>query len=211
MDIRFDGEPKKGQTPTTRLNLPNQEETESDSSRAGTRRRRERHVSGDAQEPHVRVEKPELNPLARIGLILCGFIFAGMVLFTLTGYERITRAYADINSLNSEIEETSLRINELDVQIECAVTIQDAQAVAEAYGMQYPEQSQYVKIGDALPFSGSTLSSGTQTDDASGTTDTTDTTDTTGGTGDTQDPATTPDTGDTTDPADGGSQPSNGD
>jgi len=200
LDIRFDGEPKKGQTPTTRLNLPNQEETESDSSRAGTRRRRERYGSDGAQEPHVRVEKPELNPLARIGLIFCGFIFAGMVLFTLTGYERITRAYADINALNSEIEETDLRINELDVQIECAVTIQDAQAVAEAYGMQYPEQSQYVKIGDALPFSGSAPSGATLPDDTG---------DNTGDTGDTQDPA-APGTGDTADPADGGSQPPDG-
>lgn len=203
MDIRFDGEPKKGQTPTTRLNLPNQEETESDSSRAGTRRRRERYGSDGAQEPHVRVEKPELNPLARIGLIFCGFIFAGMVLFTLTGYERITRAYADINALNSEIEETDLRINELDVQIECAVTIQDAQAVAEEYGMQYPEQDQYVKIGDPLPFSGSDPTADT-------TTDPTDTTDTAGTTND--DTTTTPDenTGDTGDSTDGGAQPSDG-
>lgn len=213
MDIRFDEEPKKGQTPTTRVNLPNQEEDEQDvSSREGTRRRRGGAASGGADEPRVRVEKPELNPLARIGLILCGFIFAGMVLFTLTGYERITRAYADINSLNSEIDETNLRINELDVQIECAVTIQEAQAVAEEYGMQYPEQSQYVKIGDPLPFSGSTLASGS-TDTASTDTTSTDTTNTdtantdttnTGGTGDTQDTA--PDTGGAGDSA-GGTQP----
>ena len=71
-----------------------------------------------------------MTALGRIGLIISGFLFAGMVLFTLSGYERISRAYADINALNSEIDSTSLRINELDVQIECAVTIQDAQQVA---------------------------------------------------------------------------------
>lgn len=210
MDIRFDEEPKKGQSPTTRLNLPNKEEAEEadarprsrSRSKSASRRERER-----AEEPHVRVEKPELNPLARIGLIFCGFIFAGMVLFTLSGYERISRAYADINSLNDEIDETNLRINELNVQIECAVTIQDAQAVAEEYGMQYPQQDQYVKIGDSLPFSGSDLAANTAntTDDATGDTTnnetsdpTTPSDDTSGGTGG---------TGDTDDTTGGGVQP----
>jgi hypothetical protein len=195
LDIRFDDEPKKGRSPTTRLHLPNQAEEDGDTSRPGKSGRRGRTASGGAEEPQVRVEKPELNPLARIGLILCGFIFSGMVLFTLTGYERITRAHADINSLNTEIETTKLRINELDVQIECAVTIQDAQAVAEAYGMQYPEQSQYVKIGDALPFSGSAPLTDTQTDGD---------TQPEQGTGDTQDTTQTPGTGDTGDSTDGG-------
>ncbi len=120
-----------------------------------------------AHEPGVRVQKAEIAPLGRIGLIISGFIFAGMVLFTLAGYERISRAYADINALNDEIEQTNLRINELDVQIECAVTIQDAQQVAEAYGMKYPEKSQYVKIGDPLPFNNTvptTTDVGTATD-----------------------------------------------
>ena len=152
MDIRFEDGKKKGQSPTTRLNMPNRPASEREEEQE---RRSARGRSGRAEEPHVRVDKPELNPLARIGLILCGFIFAGMVLFTLTGYERISRAYADINALNTETDATKLRINELEVQIECAVTIQDAQKVAEAYGMQYPEKKQYIKIGDPLPFSGS--------------------------------------------------------
>ena len=135
--------------------MPNKETEEESERRYESRQSRAKSASRAAEEPHVRVEKPELNPLARIGLILCGFIFAGMVLFTLTGYERISRAYADINALNTEIDATKLRINELDVQIECAVTIQEAQRAAEAFGMQYPEKSQYVKIGDPLPFSGS--------------------------------------------------------
>jgi hypothetical protein len=104
----------------------------------------------------VRVKKQESSSLGRIGLIISGFLFAGMVLFTLSGYERISRAYADINALNAENDLTDLRINELQVQIECAVTIQDAQKVAEAYGMRYPEKSQYVRIGDPLPFDNST-------------------------------------------------------
>lgn len=108
-----------------------------------------------AKEPGVRVDKPETTSLGRIGLIISSFIFAGMVLFTLAGYERISRAYADINALNNEITLTDLRINELDVQIECAVTIQEAQEIAQAYGMQYPEKDQYVRVGDRLPFDNS--------------------------------------------------------
>ncbi len=141
MDIRFDEESKKGKSPTTRLYTSKQDAEAEDNSRTArvrTGRRAE-------DEPHVKVEKPEITPLGRIGLIISGFIFSGMVLFTLAGYERISRAYADINALNTEIDSTELRINELDVQIECAVTIQDAQKVAEAYGMRYPEKSQYVK------------------------------------------------------------------
>lgn len=191
--------------------MPNKDEGQDEESRPQRNAGRRKPASRGTQEPHVRVEKPELNPLARIGLILCGFIFAGMVLFTLAGYERITRAYADINTLNGEIEESKLRINELDVQIECAVTIQDAQAVAEQYGMQYPEKTQYVKIGDALPFSGSdpTMLSGSDptVDTPADTTTTTDTTNNDTTTPDTTTPDTTGDTGDSTD---GGGQPSEG-
>ncbi|MBA4347795.1 MAG: hypothetical protein C0413_02970 [Clostridiales bacterium] len=124
---------------------------EESESRASRTRSGARHT----KEPGVRVNQPEKTSLGRVGLIISGFIFAGMVLFTLSGYERISRAYADINALNNEIKLTDLRINELEVQIECAVTIQDAQKIAEAYGMQYPEKDQYVRIGDRLPFDNS--------------------------------------------------------
>ena len=155
MDIRFEEDRKKGKSPTTRLNIPTKEEV-ARATGATERTARVQTSARSAREPGVRVEKREISGLGRVGLIISGFLLAGMVLFTLAGYERISRAYADINTLNDEIELTELRINELDVQIECAVTIQDAQKVAEAYGMQYPEKSQYVKIGDPLPFSNST-------------------------------------------------------
>ena len=157
MDIRFEDDRKKGRSPTTRLYLPAQEEEKAQTKRTHAR------SGGKAAEPGVRVKRPEMTSLGRVGIIISSFLFAGMVLFTLSGYERISRAYADINALNNEIDLTKLRINELDVQIECAVTIQDAQKVAEAYGMRYPEKSQYVRIGDPLPFDNSlpTVSAGT--------------------------------------------------
>lgn len=184
MDIRFEDDRKKGRSPTTRLNIPTQEEQEAHQTRAprksGTR---------IPAEAGVHVEKPQMTALGRVGLIISGFLFAGMVLFTLSGYERIARAYADINALNNEIDLTELRINELNVQIECAVTIQDAQQAAESYGMRYPEKGQYVRIGDPLPFD-NTLTSPAQTP-ADGDTGTSPTT---------PDPTTTQDTS-------GGAQP----
>ena len=167
MDIRFEEDRKKGKSPTTRLNIPTKEEV-ARATGATERTARVQTSARSAREPGVRVEKREISGLGRVGLIISGFLLAGMVLFTLAGYERISRAYADINTLNDEIELTELRINELDVQIECAVTIQDAQKIAEAYGMRYPEKSQYVKIGDPLPFSGGVPTA--KPDDAAATT-----------------------------------------
>ena len=168
MDIRFEDDRKKGRSPTTRLYLPAEEvekAQQAQQSQAQTKRNPRARSGGKAAPSGIRVEKPEMTSLGRIGLLISGFLFAGMVLFTLSGYERISRAYADINALNKEIELTELRINELEVQIECAVTIQDAQKVAEAYGMRYPENDQYVRIGDPLPFDNTTPPPTTQPTD----------------------------------------------
>ncbi len=187
MDIRFEDDRKKGRSPTTRLYMPNQDAQQE-------RAPRVRPGAREAAEPGVRVEKSEMTALGRVGIIISGFLFAGMVLFTLSGYERISRAYADINALNTEIESTNLRINELEVQIECAVTIQDAQKVAEAYGMQYPDQNQYVRIGDALPFDNTVSTPDASQDTATTSPDTT--------------PDTTPDpNGGETDSLGGGEEP----
>ena len=79
-------------------------------------------------------------------MMASGFLLAGMLVFVLSGYERISRAYADVNALNEEIELANLRIVGLDVEIECAVTIQDARQAAENAGMQYPEPEQLVRL-----------------------------------------------------------------
>ena len=95
--------------------------------------------------------RSELRLAARIGIMLCVFVFAGMLVFILSGYERIARAYAGINTLNDEIGEIRLHINALEADIECAVTIEDAQAYAVSQGMQYPVQSQYLQSGKPIP------------------------------------------------------------
>ena len=155
MEIQFDDEPKKGRKPGTRVYAP----TDAASGAPSQRKRRaaaapEMETVVDEDGFRIRVPKDEIKAGSRIGLIFCAFLLAGMVLFILTGYERISRAYADINTLSNEIELTELRIAELDVSIECAVTITQAQEAAKNAGMQYPTQSQYVRIGSAIPLTG---------------------------------------------------------
>lgn len=100
----------------------------------------------------------EMTTMERIGVMVCAFVFAGMVLFTLSGYERISRAYADINTLNDEIEDIELHISELNVSIECAVTIEQAETAALAAGMTYPTRAQIYNAADPIPAPSSTLS-----------------------------------------------------
>jgi len=99
----------------------------------------------------------EMTTMERIGVMVCAFIFAGMILFTLSGYERISRAYADINTLNDEIEDIELHISELNVSIECAVTIEQAETAALAAGMTYPTRAQIYTAGDPIPAPSSSL------------------------------------------------------
>lgn len=100
----------------------------------------------------------EMTSFERVSIMFCAFVFAGMILFTLSGYERITRAYADINDLNAEIEDVQLHISELNVSIECAVTIDQAEAAALAAGMTYPTQAQIYNAGDPVPVPSTGLS-----------------------------------------------------
>lgn len=163
MEFQFDNEPKRGGRPATRLYAPTHGKQRS--YRPATED--ERFASPQAQEQPeqeaARRPQHEVKPFARFMLILCSFIFAGMILFVLTGYERITRAYADINALNAEIDKTKLNINALEAAIECAVTIDQAQQWAKDHNMQYPSKSQYVRSGSTIPLSPTTPDTATPT------------------------------------------------
>ena len=167
MEIQFDDEPKKGRTPGTRVYAP------ADAASGEPTRRKRRTAAAPEVETvvdedgfRIRVPTDEIRPASRIGLIICAFVLAGMILFMLTGYEKISRAYADINTLTDEIELTELRIAELDVSIECAVTIAQAQEAAQNAGMTYPTQSQYVRIGSAIPTASASLAGSAPADGA---------------------------------------------
>ncbi len=151
MEFSFSDEPKKGSTPATKMYSPKKRANQKS---GGSEEKAPETVAAASAAGRKQRVRRTMSTGSRIGLMFSGFLFAGMLLFTLTGYERISRAYADVNTINREIESTRLRIKALDVQIECAVTIQDAQATAERYGMRYPTQSQYVRVGSAIPISG---------------------------------------------------------
>jgi len=156
VEFSFSDEPKKGGAPATKLYSTKKKTARRDGVQESGAERRGAKNTAPAEE--TAGHRHQATPASRIGIMFSGFLFAGMVLFTLSGYERTSRAYADVNAINSEIDDTELRIKALDVQIECAVTIQDAQETAERYGMQYPTQSQYVRIGGSIPVSGNAVS-----------------------------------------------------
>ncbi len=170
MEIEFDDRPGKGVPPGTRMYAPSRKRKRAEKdARKKNRRGRQPEVDDtvvDEEGYRIHLSEDAENPFARIGVMFSAFLLAGMILFTLFGYEQISRAYADINTLKDEIELTQLRITALDVEIECAVTIRQAQEAAEAVHMRYPTQSQYTKIGDRIPFSGSVAPAGGTSDGA---------------------------------------------
>ncbi len=101
-------------------------------------------TDGRVRPVPIRTQK-EMSVLERIGIMFCAFAFAGMILFTLSGYERISRAYSDINTLNEDIEEVTLHFAQDS-------SFSELQA-ALAAGMTYPTQSQSLVAGDPIPAS----------------------------------------------------------
>ena len=101
--------------------------------------------------PVVVRQQREISTFERVLIMACTFIFAAMVVFILSGYERITRAYADINTLTNEIDKVNLHISELNVSIECAVTIEQSEEAALEAGMIYPTQEQIYTSSEHIP------------------------------------------------------------
>lgn len=66
--------------------------------------------------------------------------------FVLVRYERITDEYAVVNSLKDDIEETNLSLAALNVELQLAVSLEDAKEVAERMGMDYPTADQIRRI-----------------------------------------------------------------
>ena len=149
--VSFDRNKKRSGQPNTRFYSPTER-----------KRRLKAERSGDAgprltveETPVVLGQKKKDQRLGERVAVMAGlFGVSAMLLFILSGYAGISSAYGDINDLNSEIDDLRIRINALEAQLECAVTIEDAKAYAAAHGMVYPEQGQYVRVGDPIPATG---------------------------------------------------------
>lgn len=181
MDINFEDK-SGGTTPSTRMYAPGTKAgaKKGDGPRKKSGRAdREAAFAVDEEGYKIRIPTSQVKRSSRIGIIISGFLFAGMVLFTLSGYERISRAYADVNTLNDEIDQTNLRIVGLNVEIECAVTIQQAQDAAKRFNMVFPDTSDsthYQKVGGEIKFPDEVLYPALTADTGTDTADTADTT-----------------------------------
>ncbi len=105
------------------------------------------------QQAAMRV-KPRVSAGTRWAAVASMLALSGALLLVVFRYYNISRQYAVINTLNEDINNTELRIRELNVGLECAVNIQTAQEAASRLGMTYPTSKQYVRAGDALMIDG---------------------------------------------------------
>lgn len=94
--------------------------------------------------------RPELSAGCKWALLCSVLLLAAASLAVVFRYADIASQYAVVNQLRSDIESAELRVRELNVKLECAVSIQDAQDAAARFGMTYPTASQYVRAGDTL-------------------------------------------------------------
>ena len=96
-------------------------------------------------------QRPALSMGCRAAMLLGIAAVAAACLFVVSRYSRIAGEYLVVNDLKTKIEETQLRVRTLNVELECAVSLQNVQDAAARLGMTYPKADQYVRVGDALP------------------------------------------------------------
>jgi|GEM_PF-5214620 len=99
-------------------------------------------------------EQKHLSAACRFALVFTIAAVAVAMLFVMYRYSLIAGEYQKVNTLKEQITESQLRVNALNVKLQCAVSIDDAQAAAKRLGMTYPTASQFVRAGDALPGGG---------------------------------------------------------
>lgn len=108
---------------------------------------RPRQQDGVQQRPQPR---EELSSGTKVAMVLAIMVFAAALLAVIGRYNSISREYLEVNALNRSIEEAQLRISQLNVELQCAVNIQEAQEAANRMGLTYPDAGQLVRAGDPL-------------------------------------------------------------
>ncbi len=89
---------------------------------------------------------PRFSTIGKAAIVFSCLLVAAMFLVVLFRYEKISAQYTTVNGLKSQIEETQLRLKALNVQLQCAVSIDDAREAAQNVGMTYPDASQFVPV-----------------------------------------------------------------
>lgn len=77
-------------------------------------------------------------------------IIAAMMIGVVLRYSNIAQAYREINSTQDKIEESQRRITELEVQLDEAVSIEEARLAAAQAGLNYPTADQIVQVNGAI-------------------------------------------------------------
>lgn len=98
--------------------------------------------------------KPKVKPLSlggRLLIVISILMVTGASLTMVARYAMIAQQYGLVNELKDDIEDSELRLAQLNVALECAVSLDDAKAAAERMGMTYPTAAQYVAVGEPLP------------------------------------------------------------
>ncbi len=108
-------------------------------------------VSPKLQQRPRKQPRPALSTGCRIAMLFAIATVAAAALFVVFRYNRIAGEYLEVNQLKTDIEAAELRVRALNVELECAVSIQNVQDAAARLGMTYPTAEQYVCAGDALP------------------------------------------------------------
>ena len=114
----------------------------------------------EATPAQKRKQRTMPNLVSVIGVLTIAAILIGLVL----RYAAITSAYSKVNAMEAKIEESRRRITELEVQLDEAVTLDEARSTALEEGLNYPNAGQIVKVNGAVGgyMSGSSKTAGAQ-------------------------------------------------
>lgn len=96
-----------------------------------------------ARAPEVR---PKVSPGKLMILTLGIMAGAALMILSLVRYAMISQEYAVINDVKKQITQSEREIAALKVQLNAAVSLEEARAAALAAGMGYPKAEQIIRI-----------------------------------------------------------------
>ncbi len=89
--------------------------------------------------------------LRRFFMIVTVAVAAASMLLVLIRYYKINTAYAEVNQLKSAIEATKLEIKSLNVELNSAVSLEEARDAATEAGLGYPKADQIITVDPYAP------------------------------------------------------------
>lgn len=90
--------------------------------------------------------RPKVSPGRLMFVTLAIMTGSALMIITLVRYAMITQEYAVVNETREQIEESGREIAALKVQLNAAVSLEEARAAALEAGMGYPTAEQIIRI-----------------------------------------------------------------